>query len=148
MYLYLAISAEAVNDVLVREEGTNQTPNYFFLKALVGPESRYQKIEKVALARKLRRYFLAHSIVVRTDQPLKNVLFRPNLAGRMTKWSIELSKYYITFKARKALKAQTFADFLEEFTPPTTEPCSIWTIFTNDSSNNRSGGAGVILEST
>lgn len=148
MYLYLAISAEAVNDVLVREEGTNQTPNYFFLKALVGPESRYQKIEKVALARKLRRYFLAHSIVVRTDQPLKNVLFRPNLAGRMTKWSIELSKYYITFKARKALKAQMFADFLEEFTPPTTEPCSIWTIFTNDSSNNRSGGAGVILEST
>lgn len=90
MYLYLAISAEAVNDVLVKEEGTNQTPNYFFLKALVGPESRYQKIEKVALARKLRRYFLAHSIVVRTDQPLKNVLFRPNLAGRMTKWSIEL----------------------------------------------------------
>lgn len=114
----------------------------------MGPESRYQKIEKVALARKLRRYFLAHSIVVRTDQPLKNVLFRPNLAGRMTKWSIELSKYYITFKARKALKAQTFADFLEEFTPPTTEPCSIWTIFTNDSSNNRSGGTGVILEST
>jgi hypothetical protein len=49
-------------------------------------------------ARKLRRYFLAHSIVVQTDQPLKNVLFQPDLAGRMTKWSIELSEFDITFE--------------------------------------------------
>jgi hypothetical protein len=56
-------------------------------------------------ARKLRRYFLAHSIVVRADQPLKQVLFQPDLAERMTKWSIELSEFDIAFKARRTFKA-------------------------------------------
>ena len=152
LYLYLAISAEAFNAILVREIGTKKNLVYFCSKSLAGPETRYQKIEEVALtlkvaARKLRRYFLAHSIVVRTNQPLKNVLFRPDLAGRMTKWSIELSELDITFEVRKALKAQTFADFLEEFTPPTAEPCSKWTLFTDGSSNIRGGGVGAILES-
>jgi len=66
----------------------------------------------------------------------------------MTKWSIELSEFDITFKARKALKAQTSTNFLLEFTPSTAEPCSRWTVFTDGSSNTRGGGAGVILEST
>jgi len=75
LYLYLVILAEAVSVVLVGEVGTNQSLVYFCSKALARPKRRYQKIEKVALAlmvaaRKLRRYFLAHSIVVRTDQPL------------------------------------------------------------------------------
>lgn len=61
---------------------------------------------------------------------------------------IELSEFYITFKARKVLKAETFADFLAEFTPPIAKPCSRWTIFTDDSSNTRGGGVGLILEST
>ena len=41
------------------------------------------------------------------------------MARKMTKWSIELSECDITFEARKALKAQMFADFLEKLTPPT-----------------------------
>jgi len=58
------------------------------------------------VARKLQRYFLAHSIVVRIDQPLKYIPFRLDLDGRMTKWTIELSEFDITFEARKALEAQ------------------------------------------
>ena len=58
---------------------------YFRRKALQGPDSRYQQIEKVALAlvniaRILRHYFLAHTIVVRTDQPIKQLLERPDMA--------------------------------------------------------------------
>lgn len=99
---------------------------------------------KVA-ARILRRCFLAY--VVRTDQPLKHVSFRPDLEGRMTKWSIELSEFNITFDARKKLKEWTFIDyFLAEFTPPTSEPCSIWTVFTDGSSNTRKGGGGGSME--
>jgi hypothetical protein len=48
----------------------------------------------------------------------------------------------ITFEARKALKAQTFADFLAEFTLSNVEPCSRWTVFTYGSSNTRGGGVG------
>ena len=49
LYLYLAISVEVVSVVLVREIRTNKNRLYFCSKALPGPETLYQKIEKVAL---------------------------------------------------------------------------------------------------
>jgi hypothetical protein len=50
------------------------------------------QIEKIDLAiviaaRKMRHDFLAHSIIVRTDQPVKQLLGKPDMAGRMLKWS-------------------------------------------------------------
>ncbi|GFS37771.1 hypothetical protein Acr_00g0053840 [Actinidia rufa] len=53
------------------------------------------RIEKIAYAlmiaaRKLRHYFQAHSIIVLTNQPLKQILQRPDTSGRLLKWSIEL----------------------------------------------------------
>ncbi|MCH79596.1 hypothetical protein A2U01_0000348 [Trifolium medium] len=100
LYLYIAVSTEAVSDALIRETTEGQKPVYFTRKALQGPEIRYQQIEKVALAliiaaRRLRQYFLAHTIVVRTDQPIKALLARPDMAGRMLKWSVELSEFDI-----------------------------------------------------
>jgi len=72
LYLYLFVSFDAVSAVLVSETPEGQKPIYFTNKALLGPETRYQKIEKVALtlltsAQRLRQYFLAHTVVVRTD---------------------------------------------------------------------------------
>ncbi|CAJ2657836.1 unnamed protein product [Trifolium pratense] len=63
-------------------------------------------------ARKLRHYFLAHSIVVQTDQPIKQLLARPDMTGRMLKWSLELSEFEIFFESRKALKAQGFDEYM------------------------------------
>ncbi|GAU34163.1 hypothetical protein TSUD_162630 [Trifolium subterraneum] len=111
LYLYLAVASEAVSATLIRETIEGQKPVYFTSRALQGPELRYQRIEKVALAlvtaaRRLRYYFLAHTIVVRTDQPIKSLLVRPDMAGRMLKWSLELSEFDIRYESRKALKAQ------------------------------------------
>ena len=83
---------------------------YFTSKALQCPEARYQQIEKVALAlvnssRRLRHYFLAYTIVVRTDQPITQQLGRPDMAGRMLKWSLELYEFDIQYESRIALKA-------------------------------------------
>ncbi|MCI06143.1 gag-pol polyprotein, partial [Trifolium medium] len=149
LYIYLVVSTEAVSVVLVREIGTNQNPVYFISKALSGPKLTYQKIALALMtaARKLRRYFLAHAIVVWTDQPLKQVLFRPDLAGRMTMWSVELSEFDISFEPWKTLKAQAFADFLAELTPGSVNPCTSWTVFTDGSSNSKGSVAGLILES-
>ena len=110
LYLYLSVSSDAVSAVLVRETPEGQKPVYLTSKALLGPETRYQKIEKVALslltdARRLGQYFLAHTVIVRTDQPIRQVLGRPNVAGRMMKWSLELSEFDIHYESRKALKA-------------------------------------------
>lgn len=43
--------------------------------------------------RRIRHYFLAHTIVVRTDPPVKQLLGRLGMAGRMLKWSLELSEF-------------------------------------------------------
>ncbi|CAJ2652721.1 unnamed protein product [Trifolium pratense] len=152
LYLYLAVASEAISAVLIRETEQGQKPIYFVSKALQGPELRYLQIEKTALAvvmatRKLRHYFLAHSIVVRTDQPIKQLLARPGMTGRMLKWSLELSEFEIFFESRKALKAQVLADFIAEMTTPSTPDKNKWTIFVDGSSNPQGSGAGIILES-
>jgi len=69
LYLYLYVSSDVVSVVLVRETPEGKKLVYFTSKALLGPKTRYQKIEKVALAlltasRRLRQYFLAHTMVV------------------------------------------------------------------------------------
>ncbi|KAL2236241.1 UNVERIFIED_CONTAM: Retrovirus-related Pol polyprotein from transposon opus [Sesamum indicum] len=68
LYLYLAISNNAVSSVLVKEKGKIQNPVYYVSKMLQGAETRYAEIEKLALAvvvtaRKLRPYFQSHQIV-------------------------------------------------------------------------------------
>ncbi|MCI58160.1 maturase K, partial [Trifolium medium] len=88
-------------------------------------EIRYLQIEKMALAvvmaaRKLRHYFLTHFIVVRTGQPIKKLLARPDMTGRMLKWSLELAEFKIHYESRSALKAQVLADFVAEMTNPST----------------------------
>ncbi|GAU41791.1 hypothetical protein TSUD_379290 [Trifolium subterraneum] len=103
LYLYLAVALEAISAVLIRENEQGQKSVYFVSRALQGPELRYLQIEKIALAvimaaRKLRYYFLAHSIVIRTDQPIKQLLARPDMVGRMLKWSLELAEFDISFE--------------------------------------------------
>lgn len=76
LYLYLAITEEALAAVLVREEGRTQQPIYFVSRALQGAELRYSKLEKLALAlltssRRLRQYFQGYHIVVRTNQAIR-----------------------------------------------------------------------------
>ncbi|MCI15269.1 maturase K, partial [Trifolium medium] len=153
LYLYLSVASEAVSAALVRETHEGQKPMYFTSKALQGPELRYQQIEKVALAlvnaaRRLRHYFLAHTIMVRTDQPIKSLLGRPDMAGRMLKWSLELSEFDIRYERRKTLKAQVLADFVAEMTNPSppTNGADKWTIFVDGASNATGAGEGIILE--
>ncbi|GAU45602.1 hypothetical protein TSUD_285710 [Trifolium subterraneum] len=152
LYLYLAVASEAISAVLIRETEQGQKPAYFVSRALQGPELRYLQIEKIALAvimaaRKLRYYFLAHSIIIRTDQPVKQLLARPDMVGRMLKWSLELAEFDISFESRKALKAQVLTDFVAEMTTSTTSEKNKRTIFVDGSSNSQGSGAGIILES-
>ena len=89
------MSASALSAALIREEGTKQLPVYYVSQAFQGAESRYPRIEKIAFAlivasRKLRQYFQENSILVMTDQPIKKSMNKPEAAGRMVQWAIEL----------------------------------------------------------
>ncbi|GJV57465.1 reverse transcriptase domain-containing protein [Tanacetum coccineum] len=141
------------------ERGTVQTPVYFISRALQGPELNYTPMEKLVLslvfaAKRLRRYFQAHPIAVITDQPIKQIMSRPDVAGRLQKWSVMLGEHNITYRPRTSVKGQILADFLVEKpdenppnTPVVATPPEPWTLFTDGSSCVDGSGAGLILTS-
>ncbi|GKB83026.1 reverse transcriptase domain-containing protein [Tanacetum coccineum] len=108
----------------------------------------------VFAAKRLRRYFQAHLIAVITDQPIRQVMSRSEVARQLQKWSIMLGEHNITYRPQTSVKGQILADFLmekpkealadrsEKETPQ--EP---WTLFTDGSSCIDGSGAGLILTS-
>ena len=109
-------------------------------------------------SRKLRPYFQAHPITVLTDQPLRQVLQKPEAAGRLLKWIVELGYFDISYFPRAAIKGQALADFIAKFTeltdgeqnkelekPESQNQPPSWKLFTDGSSNEHHAGAGVIL---
>ena len=59
--------------------------------------------------------------MVKTGLPLRQVLQKPDLAGRMISWSIEFSEHDIKYEKRGPIKAQVLADFMVELSPAPTE---------------------------
>ncbi|KAK1550949.1 hypothetical protein Q3G72_027475 [Acer saccharum] len=105
LFVYLAISDIAVSAVLVRKEENNQHPVYYVSKTLLDAETRYSRLEKLALAlvvatRKLKPYFQCHSIKVLADfvadfTPCENVQAEQELvalAGEtiVGKWTLSV----------------------------------------------------------
>lgn len=60
---------------------------------------------------------MGHPISVFTNQPLQQVLHRPEVSGHLIKWSIELSEFHIVYRPQPAIKGQAVSDFVSEFTP-------------------------------
>nr|GEW16510.1 reverse transcriptase domain-containing protein [Tanacetum cinerariifolium] len=108
LIMYLSATYGAISAILMTERGAAQTPIYFISRALQGPELNYSPMEKLVLSlifatNRLRRYFQAHPIVVITDQPIKQVMSRPDVAGRLQKWSIMLGEHNITYRPRTSI---------------------------------------------
>ncbi|GKC74429.1 reverse transcriptase domain-containing protein [Tanacetum coccineum] len=158
LIVYLAAARETVSAVLMTEREAKQIPIYFVSRALRGPEVNYTSMEKLVLAlvhasKRLKRYFQAHPIIVITDQQIKQRLSKPEVAGRLQKWSIELGEYAIHYRPRVSVKGQILADFIVErpeedaiieIQEELPEP---WILFTDRSSCADGSGAGLILTS-
>nr|GEU38704.1 reverse transcriptase domain-containing protein [Tanacetum cinerariifolium]GEU38719.1 reverse transcriptase domain-containing protein [Tanacetum cinerariifolium] len=128
-------------------------------KALRGSEINYTSMEKLVLAlvhasKRLKRYFQAHPIIVVTDQPIQHVLPRPEVAGRIQKWSIELGEYIIHYRPRVSVKGKMLADFIVE--RPKEDSTDIlmteeeelpepWILFSDESSYTDGSDVGLIL---
>ncbi|GJW16388.1 reverse transcriptase domain-containing protein [Tanacetum coccineum] len=140
-------------------KGSQADANQLLSRALRGPEINYTAMEKLVLAlvhasKRLRRYFQAHPITVITDQPIKNILSNPEVAGRMQKWSIQLGEFGIHYRPRVSVKGQVLANFIvkrledegHDNSAKEEEPLPArWTLFTDGSSCVDGCGAGVIL---
>ncbi|GKB01514.1 reverse transcriptase domain-containing protein, partial [Tanacetum coccineum] len=119
LIMYLSATHGAISAVLLTDRDSVQTPVYFVSKALKETEINYSAMEKLILAlvfaaKRLRRYFQAHPVAVITDQPIKQVISKPDASGRLQKWSVLLGEHNISYRPRTAVKGQILADFLIE----------------------------------
>ncbi|XP_027903591.1 uncharacterized protein LOC114163480 [Vigna unguiculata] len=115
--MYIAASTNAVSSALFQEKDNTQQPIYFTSRIFQDPETRYHMIEK-----------------------------KPDLAGRLSSWAIELSEFNIRYEPHGPIKAQCLADFANDLQnqPPTQD--TWWTIHVDGSSNPQGVGAGIVLE--
>ncbi|KAA0042068.1 uncharacterized protein E5676_scaffold306G003230 [Cucumis melo var. makuwa] len=136
------LKKRSIDALLTQEkEKGKERALYYLSKTLVGAKVNYSPIEKMCLALffaidKLRDYMQAFTVhlVVKAD-PIKYVLSRPIISGRLAKWVVLLQQYDIVYISQKAIKGQVLASFLADHPIP-----SDWKL------SRRSGaGAGIVL---
>ncbi|XP_038717270.1 uncharacterized protein LOC120010560 [Tripterygium wilfordii] len=167
LILYIAAQERSLGALLgqVDDEG-KESASYYVSRTLVGAELNYSPIEKVCLAlvfatKKLRHYMLAHVIhLISKADPLKFIMSRPVLSGRLAKWALLLSEFDITFVPQKAIKGQALADFLADHPIPAewelpeefpdeevffTDVIPSWKLFFDGAARKYGAGAGVVF---
>ncbi|XP_008223469.1 PREDICTED: uncharacterized protein LOC103323260 [Prunus mume] len=168
--LYLVATNTAVGALLAQDDhGGEESPIYYVSRQLREAEMRYPKTELLCLslvyaAQRLRHYFLAHKLhlMVKSD-PVRYLLIRPVLSGRLARWLLQLSEFDITCTIPKAIKGQAVIDMLSLF--PEVEESAIskevlgelpemvvvvteaepWILYFDGSSTSKGGGAGAVL---
>jgi len=101
--VYITATDHTVSVALVQDIEATQHLVYFVSRTLQDPETRYQMVEKLALslvhaARHLCPYFQNHNITVKTNYPIQKILQKPDVAGRMSSWAVELSEFNIRYE--------------------------------------------------
>ena len=100
LFMYLAVSEVVVSAVLFCKENKKQRPVFYVSRMLLDAETRYSAVEKTVLTlvnakKKLCHYFETHLVIVITDFPIKQILSKLDLSGRLMKWIIDLVVYDI-----------------------------------------------------
>nr|GEV92557.1 reverse transcriptase domain-containing protein [Tanacetum cinerariifolium] len=125
LIIYLAAAKEAISAVLMTERDGKQVPIYF-----------------------------AHTIVVITGQPIKQLLSNTEVTGRLLKWRFELGEHDIQYRPRTSVKGQILMDFIVERPKDGTPDTPIedreelpdpWVLFMDRSSCVDGSGAGLII---
>ncbi|PKU62531.1 putative mitochondrial protein [Dendrobium catenatum] len=111
LILYTAALEESLGALLAQtNEDGKENALYYISRRLIGAESKYSPIEKQCLAlifatQKLRHYMLSHKItLISKVDPLKFLMTRPTLTGRLAKWAVLLMQFDITYMPQKAVK--------------------------------------------
>jgi len=149
LLVYITATDHTISAALVQEIEGTQHLVYFVSRTLQDPETIYQMVEKLALSlihatRRLRPYFQNHNITVKTEYPIQKILQKPDLAGRMSSWVVELSEFNIRYEPHGPIKAQCLLDFVNDLQHIPTE--DQWTLHVDGSSNPKGVGGDIVLE--
>ena len=171
LFSYIAVTLYAISLVLIQVDSGIQRPVYYVSKSLNKAEVCYLPLEKAILAmvhaiRKLPRYFLAHTVVVLTQLPLKSVLRSADYTGRIAKWGMILGAFDIKYMPRTSIKGQVLIDLVAEFAECPEEmdgenqkldersigvifvQCPMpWELYVDRAANQRGSGVGLVLVS-
>ena len=143
--LYFVVTKRAISPVLLQDQDPVQRPIYFVSKVLQGPEVRYQTLEKAALAvvfsaTRRRHYFQSFTVMVMTDLPICKVLQKPDVAGRMARWAVELSEFDLHYEPMGPIKGQIYANFVVELSSVATHQEGTdfkWVLLVDGSANQQ-----------
>ncbi|XP_050941581.1 uncharacterized protein LOC103501632 [Cucumis melo] len=110
---------------------------------------------------KLRHYMQAFTIhLVAKSGPVKYILSRPVISGRLAKWAIILQQYDIVYIPQKAVKGQALADFLADHPVPSNwklcevlpdeevllvESMEPWIMFFDGATRRSGAGVGILF---
>ncbi|CAM8890588.1 unnamed protein product [Rhodiola kirilowii] len=169
LILYVAAQEKSLGAMCAQEtDERKERPLYYLSRTLVGAELNYSPIEKICLAlvfavQKLRHYMQAHTVhVVSKADPIKYILSRPVLSGRLAKWAMLLKQYDLVFVPQRATKGQAIADFFADHPVPAEWEFSIdlpgedifyidvlppWQMFFDGAARRDGAGAGVVFVS-
>uniref|UniRef100_A0A2N9I7Z0 RNA-directed DNA polymerase n=1 Tax=Fagus sylvatica TaxID=28930 RepID=A0A2N9I7Z0_FAGSY len=164
------LKSQAIGALIAQENDNGvEQPIYYVSRTLKDAESRYSGAERSCLAliyasQRLRHYFLAHKVQLMTkSHPIRSLLQRPVLSGRLAQWLLQLSQYEITAETPTAIKSQAIADLLAQFPGEDNSfitdevpgeineiflaglADSVWTLKFDGSSTATSAGAGIVL---
>jgi hypothetical protein len=68
------------------------------------------------MTRKLKYYFMAHSMRVISDRPLAHILQSKEAIRWIEQWTVEIGQYDVEFIPRRTIKSQALMDFIVEWT--------------------------------
>lgn len=129
LILYTAAMPTSLGALLAQNNDIRkEVALYYLSRTLLGAECNYLDIEKICLslvftAQKLRHYMLEHTIhLVSRADPLRYILSKMTLSGRLAEWAMFLSQFDIVFVPQKAVKGQALANFLAAHPIPNNFP--------------------------
>ena len=94
LLLYIANTEQSLGALLAQDQKGVEKPVYYISRLTKGLELRYSTAKKICLSlafaiSKFSHYFLGHHVqLVTKSNPVKYLLTRPQLSGRMAQWSI------------------------------------------------------------